>query len=99
MRHCKGYMVIVKTTINENNRRRTTETILDNKAWKRFGSVCNRIHSIVKNKCDKHNYRVLYDNLTTNRKDRMHSDIKLVIMRNNYDVVKDYIVRPMQIEI
>ena len=99
MRHCKGCMVIVRMTINENNRRRTTETILDNKVWKRFGSVCNRIHSIAKNKCKKHNDRVLYDNLTTNRKDRMHSDIKLAIMRDNYSVVKDYTVRPMQIEI
>lgn len=67
MRHTKGYMVIVKTFKMKNGICCKSETILDNKAWKQFDSVYKRILTIIKNKCEKHNYKVIYNDLTLDR--------------------------------
>ena len=99
MRHSKGYFIVVKTSKMKNGKLCITDKILDNKVWKNFGSACDRIHTIVNNKCEKHNYKLGYDNLSLKRNERMRSDITLMIYRNNYDTVKRYYIRPMQIEI
>lgn len=94
----KGYVIIVKTTINNpNGGYRTTKTILDNKAWKLFNTAYIRIYGIVDNKCKKHNYILVYNNLNNDRTKRSHSDIDICIMRDNYNVVKTYTIKPIQI--
>lgn len=99
MRHIKGYIVIVKTFKMKNGIRCKSETILDNKVWKQFDSVCKRIRTIIKNKQEKHNYKVIYDDLTLDRTKRGGSDIFITIMRDKYSVIKKYIVKSMQIAI
>lgn len=99
MRHSKGYFIVVKTSKMKDGKLCITDELLDNKAWKNFRSACNRIRSIVKNKCVKHNYKIGYDRLVSERKKRMQSDIELMIYRGKYESVKRYSIRPMQIEI
>lgn len=95
----KGYIVVVKTSaVNMNNGScKITKTILDNKAWKYFNTAYLRVADIIANKCKKHNYVVVYNNLYKDRARRSHSDIDACIMREHYTIVKTYTIKPIQI--
>lgn len=99
MKHRKGYFVIVKTSKMKNGKLLITKNILDNKIWKSFESAYSRVCSIVENKCEKHNYKIGYNKLVLERKERRQSDIELMIYRGKYESVKRYFIRPIQVEI
>ena len=93
----KGYIIIVETSKYVNGHLVKTKTTVDNKVWRNLEDAQQRIRTIVQNKCEKHNYRIMYDELSTLRKDRLHSDMDYAIERDKFKTIKIYTIRPMQI--
>ena len=93
----KGYIITVKTSKYVNGHLVITKSTVDNKVWRNLCDAQQRVRQITFRKCEKHNYRRMYDCLSSNRKDRLHSEMDYAIERNNFNVVKHYTIRPMQI--
>lgn len=72
-----------------------TDTFADNIVYRNKAEAINRIRTIVKNKCDKHQYKVSYDNL--DKHTWMHSEMDIVISRNNGEVYKIYTLKQIKI--
>lgn len=96
-----GYIIKVKTEklkvirglVSDSHKLIVTDTLVDNIVYHNKGEAINRIRSIVKNKCDKHQYKVSYNNLDKH----MHSGMDVVISRNNGEVYKIYILKQIKI--
>lgn len=96
-----GYIIKVKTEklkvirglVSDSHKLIVTDTLVDNIVYHNKGEAINRIRSIVKNKCDKHQYKVSYNNLDKH----MHSEMDVVISRNNGEVYKIYILKQIKI--
>ena len=101
-----GYIIKVKTEklkvirglISDSHKLIVTDTLVDNMIYPNKSQAINRIRSIVKNKCDKHQYKVSYDNLDKHMHGMMHSEIDVVISRNNGEVYKSYTLKPIKIK-
>lgn len=93
----KGYIITVETSKYVNGYLVKTKTTVDNKVWRNLEDAQQRIRTVVQNKCEKHNYRIMYDELSTVRKDRLHSDMDCAIERDKFKRIKIYTIRPMQI--
>lgn len=99
-----GYIIKVKTEKMKVIRGLTadtrklivTDTFADNIVYRNKAEAINRIRTIVKNKCDKHQYKVSYDNLDRHMY-RMHSEMDIVISRNNGEVYKIYTLKQIKI--
>jgi len=99
-----GYIIKVKTEklkvirglVSDSHKLIVTDTLVDNIVYHNMGDAINRIRSIVKNKCDKHQYKVLYDNLDRH-KYRMHSEMDIAISRKNWEVYKIYTLKQIKI--
>ena len=97
----KGYIIKVKTEKLKVNKgivsdfRKLFETanLVDNVVYHSKEDAINRIRTIVKNKCDKHQYKVSYDNLDRH----MHSEMDILISRNNGEVYKIYTLTQIKI--
>ena len=100
-----GYIIKVKTEklkvirglVSDSRKLIVTDTFVDNIVYHNIGEAINRIRSIVKNKCDKHQYKVSYDNLDRHMQ-RMHSKMDVVISRNNGEVYKSYTLKQIKIK-
>ena len=96
-----GYIIKVKTEklkiirghVSDSHKLIVTDTLVDNIVYHNRGEAINRIRSIVKNKCDKHQYKIAYDNLDCH----MHSEMDIVISRNNGEVYKIYTLKLVKI--
>lgn len=96
-----GYIIKVKTEklkdirgfVSDSHKLIVTDTLVDNIVYRNKAEAINRIRSIVKNKCGKHQYKVSYDNLDRH----MHSEMDIVISRNNGEVYKIYTIKPIKI--
>lgn len=95
----KGYIITVETPYKNGHYYgvNTPKTVLDNKVWRNLEDAQQRIRTVVQNKCEKHNYRRVYDCLSIVRKDRLHSDMNYAIERDKFNTAKVYTIRPMQI--
>lgn len=95
----KGYIITVETPYKNGHYYgiNTPKTVLDNKVWRNLEDAQQRIRTVVQNKCEKHNYRRMYDCLSTVRKNRLHSDMNCAIERDKFNTVKVYTIRPLQI--
>ena len=97
----KGYIIKVKTEklkvirgpVSDSRRLIVSGNLVDNIVYHSKDDAINRIRSIVKNKCDKHQYKVSYDNLDRH----MHSEMDIVISRNNGEVYKIYTLNQIKI--
>ena len=97
-----GYIIKVKTEklkvirglVSDSHKFIMTDTLVDNIVYHNRREAINRIKSIVKNKCNKHQYKVSYDNLD---KHMQHSEMDVVISRNNSEVYKTYILKQIKI--
>ena len=97
----KSYIIKVKTEKLKVNKglvsdfRKLFETanLVDNVVYHSKEDAINRIRTIVKNKCDKHQYKVSYDNLDRH----MHSEMDILISRNNGEVYKIYTLTQIKI--
>ena len=97
-----GYIIKVKTEkmkvirglISDSHKLIVTDTLVDNIVYHNIGDAINRIRSIVKNKCGKHQYKLSYDNLD---KHMMHSEMDIAISRNNGEVYKIYTLKQIKI--
>ena len=99
-----GYIIKVKTQkmkvfrglVSDSHKLIVTDTIVDNIVYKNREDALNRIMDIVKNKCDKHQYKILYNNLQHNHW-KMHSEMDIAISRNNGEVYKKYVLKQIKI--
>lgn len=99
-----GYIIKVKTEklkvirglVSDSRKLIVTDTLVDNIVYRNKAEAINRIRSIVKNKCDKHQYKVSYDNLDKHMQ-MMHSEMDIAISRNNGEVYKIYTLKPIKI--
>ena len=99
-----GYIIKVKTEkmkvirglVSDSHKFIVTVTFVDNIVYHNKAEAINRIRSIVKNKCGKHQYKVSYDNLDRHMHG-MHSDMDIVISRNNGEVYKIYTLKQIKI--
>ena len=97
----KGYIIKVKTEKIKDNKRLVsdfrklleTANLVDNVVYHSKEDAINRIRTIVKNKCDKHQYKVSYDNLDRH----MHSEMDILISRNTGEVYKIYTLTQIKI--
>ena len=69
------------------------KSFVDNIVYHSKDDAINRIRTIIKNKCEKHQYKVSYDNLDRH----MHSEMDIVISRNNGEVYKIYTLKQIKI--
>ena len=91
-----GYIIKVKTEklkvirglVSDSRRLIVSDNLVDNIVY-----AINHIRTIVKNKCDKHQYKVSYDNLDRH----MYSEMDIVISRNNGEVYKIYTLKQIKI--
>lgn len=98
-----GYIIKVKTEklkvirglISDSHKLIVTDTLVDNIVYHNKGEAINRIRSIVKNKCDKHQYKVSYNNLDKHM-NWMHSKMDVMISRNNGEVYKTYTLKQIK---
>lgn len=98
-----GYIVKVKTEkikvvrnlISDYQKLIITNTLVDNIVYRTREEAVNRIRTIVKNKCDKHQYTVLYDTLDRHMLSLEKDNI--TISRNNWEVVKSYTLKQIKI--
>ena len=98
-----GYIIKVKTEklkvvrglISDSHKLIVTDTLVDNMIYPNKSQAINRIRSIVKNKCDKHQYKVLYDNLDGHMLSLKRDNI--TISRNNGEVYKSYTLKQIKI--
>ena len=96
-----GYIIKVKTEklkvirglISDSRKLVVSDTLVDNIVYPNKSQAINRIRSIAKNKCVKHQYKILYDNLDK----QLHSEMDVVISRNNGAVYKIYTVKQIKI--
>ena len=99
-----GYIIKVKTekmkvirgVVSDSRKLIVTDTFADNIVYHNREEAINRIRAIVKNKCNKHQYKVSYDNLDKHSY-RMHSKIDIAISRNNGEVYKIYTLKQIKI--
>ena len=99
-----GYIIKVKTEklkvirglVSDSHKLIVTDTLADNIVYRNKVEAINRIRSIVKNKCDKHQYKVSYDNLDRHMYG-MHSEMDVIISRNNGEVYKIYTLKQIKI--
>ena len=99
-----GYIIKVKTEkmkvirglVSDSLKLIVTDTFVDNIVYHNKADAINRIMNIVKNKCDKHQYKVLYNNLHHNHW-KMHSEMDIAISRNNGEVYKIYTLKQIKI--
>lgn len=99
-----GYIIKIKTEklkvvrglVSDSHKLIATNTLVDNIVYRNKAEAINRIRSIVKNKCDKHQYKVSYDNLDRHAQ-MMHSEMDIAISRNNGEVYKIYTLKPIKI--
>ena len=97
----KGYIIKVKTEklkvnkgfVSDSRRLIVSDNLVDNIVYHSKDDAINRIRTIVKNKCDKHQYKVAYDNLDRH----MHSEMDILIYRNNGEVYKFYTLTQIKI--
>ena len=96
-----GYIIKVKTEklkvirglVSDSRRLIVSDNLVDNIVYRSKDDAINRIRTIVKNKCDKHQYKVSYDNLDSH----MYSEMDIVIFRNNGEVYKIYTLKQIKI--
>ena len=96
-----GYIIKVKTEklkvirglVSDSRRFIVSGNLVDNIVYHSKDDAINRIRTIVKNKCDKHQYKVSYDNLDRH----MYSEMDIVISRNNGEVYKIYTLKQIKI--
>ena len=99
-----GYIIKVKTEkmkvirgiVSDSRKLIVSDNLVDNIVYHNREEAINRIRAIVKNKCDKHQYKVSYDNLDKHTY-RMHSEMDIVISRNNGEVYKIYTLKQIKI--
>jgi len=99
-----GYIIKVKTEklkvirglVSDSHKLIVSDTLVDNIVYHNRVEAINRIRSIVENKCDKHQYKVSYDNLNRHMHG-MHSEMDIVISRNNGEVYKIYTLKQIKI--
>lgn len=97
----KGYIIKVKTEklkvnrglVSDSHRPIVSDNLVDNIVYHSKDDAINRIRTIIKNKCEKHQYKVSYDNLDNH----MHSEMDIVISRNNGEVYKIYTLKQIKI--
>ena len=97
----KGYIIKVKTEklkvtrglVSDSHRLIVSGNLVDNIVYHSKDDAINRIRTIVKNKCEKHQYKVSYDNLDRH----MYSEMDIVISRNNGEVYKIYTLKQIKI--
>ena len=97
----KGYIIKVKTEklkvtrglVSDSHRLIVSGNLVDNIVYHSKDDAINRIRTIVKNKCEKHQYKVSYDNLDRH----MYSEMDIVISRNNGEVYKIYTLTQIKI--
>lgn len=99
-----GYIIKVKTEklkvirglVSDSHKLIVSDTLVDNVVYPNKSQAITRIRSIVKNKCNKHQYKVSYDNLDRHM-NGMHSEMDVVISRNNGEVYKIYTIKQIKI--
>ena len=100
-----GYVIKVKTEklkaisrgrVSDLHKFIVTDTLVDNIVYPNKLQAINRIRSIVKNKCDKHQYKVSYDNLDGHMLSLKRDNI--TISRNNGEVYKSYTIKQIKIK-
>lgn len=97
----KGYIIKVKTEklkvnrglVSDSHRLIVSDNLVDNIVYHSKDDAINRIRTIIKNKCEKHQYKVSYDNLDRH----MYSEMDIVISRNNGEVYKIYTLKQIKI--
>ena len=97
----KGYIIKVKTEklkvnrclVSDSRRLIVSDNLVDNIVYHSKDDAINRIRTIVKNKCEKHQYKISYDNLDRH----MYSEMDIVISRNNGEVYKIYTLKQIKI--
>ena len=100
----KGYIIKVKTEklkvirdlVSDSRRLIVSDNLVDNIVYRSKDDAINRIRTIIKNKCEKHQYKVSYDNLDRHMH-RMHSEMDIMISRNNGEVYKIYTLKQIKI--
>ena len=89
-------MKVIRGNVSDSRKLIVTDTFADNIVYRNKAEAINRIRYIVKNKCDKHQYKVSYDNLDKHMHG-MHSEMDIVISRNNGEVYKIYTLKQIKI--
>ena len=97
----KGYIIKVKTEklkvirglVSDSRRLIVSDNLVDNIVYHSKDDAINHIRTIVKNKCHKHQYKVAYGNLDRH----MHSEMDILIYRNNGEVYKFYTLTQIKI--
>ena len=89
-------MKVIRGNVSDSRKLIVTDTFADNIVYRNKAEAINRIRTIVKNKCDKHQYKVSYDNLDKHMHG-MHSEMDIVISRNNGEVYKIYTLKQIKI--
>lgn len=89
-------MKVIRGLVSDSRKLIVTDNFVDNIVYRYKAEAINRIRTIVKNKCDKHQYKILYDNLDSHMY-RMHSEMDIVISRNNGEVYKIYTLKQIKI--
>ena len=96
-----GYIIKVKTEklkvnrdlVSDSRRLIVSDNLVDNIVYHSEDDAINRIRTIIKNKCEKHQYKVSYDNLDRH----MYSEMDIVISRNNGEAYKIYTLKQIKI--
>lgn len=94
-----GYSIKVETSKlrKEDNRYITTKTLVDNRVYRTLAMAFLRVIGIKDNKVNKHNYQVAVDDIKKEKNRRMKSEMKLILVRGKWDVIKRYVIKPIQI--
>lgn len=89
-------MKVIRGPVSDYRKLIVSDTFVDNIVYRNKAEAINRIRTIVKNKCGKHQYKVSYDNLDRHMHG-MHSEMDIVISRNNGEVYKIYTLKQIKI--